>query len=338
MRQKALIVILLFFVLSQAGCGSHDVSSRTAILMGTLVEIQIVPQKGAKRAAVDSIIDGALCEIRKIEKIFSFHNPDSELSLVNKAAIEKPRQASNDFMYLLVKSKEFYELTDGAFDVSVAPFIDMWQRAYELGRIPTRDERNEILQFIGTDKLKIDENAGTIQLKEGMKLDFGAIAKGYAVERAMSFLKGAGIRGAIVKAGGDMYCLGDGRNRLGWRIGIKHPRNENELITTLIIKDRAIATSGDYERYKIIEGRKFSHIVNPKTGMTVEDIPMSVTILADDCVTADAVATAVFVLGPERGMELIEKLDTVEGVIVSKTSEGLTTETSKGLKELEPYE
>ena len=161
------------------------------------------------------------------------------------------------------------------------------------------------------------------------KPDFGGIAKGYAVDKAIYFLKSRGIRNAIVNAGGDMYCLGKSKDGGPWRIGIRNPSQKNSNLATLLLTDRAAATSGDYERP--------SHIVNPKTGKPVKAEMASVTVLANDCLTADALATAVFVLGPEKGMELLNNREDIEGVIVSKKMEKFKIDVSDGLKEIDIY-
>ncbi|MFQ5835694.1 MAG: FAD:protein FMN transferase, partial [bacterium] len=163
--------------------------------------------------------------------------------------------------------------------------------------------------------------------KKGMQIDLGGIAKGYAVDRAIESLRKNGIRRALVNAGGDLYALGSGPGKEKWQVGIQDPREEDKLLGIIKVKDVGVATSGDYRRYFTIEGRRFSHIVNPKTGQTVQDVPMSVTVIAPDATTADALATGVFVLGPQKGIELIESLPQVEGMIVS---EGMKRISSKG--------
>lgn len=160
---------------------------------------------------------------------------------------------------------------------------------------------------------------------EDARPDFGGIAKGYAVDKAVYFLKSHGIKNAIINAGGDMYCLGRGKDGDPWRVGIRDPLQKSRNLATLLLKDRAVATSGDYERP--------SHIVNPKTGKPANAKMSSVTVLAKDCMTADVLATAVFVLGPEKGMELLNRLEDVEGVIISE----LQVHKSNGLKEIDIY-
>jgi len=338
MKSKILVFVLLFFVLSQSGCSSKTTYKKTALLMGTFIEIQIVPDKGATKAYLDSVIKSAFSDIREVENIFSLYNPNSELSRLNELGAGHPYKVSEEFMSLLKKAKSFFQLTEGAFDISTAPLEDVWLEASRQNEIPGDGQIKNALNIVGTDKIIVDENAYTVELPEGMKLDFGAIAKGYAADRAMRVLKKEGIRNAIVNAGGDIYCLGKGPDKIGWQIGVKHPRKKDSFIATLLVVDKAVATSGDYERFHVIKDEKFSYIINPATGMPVDETPMSVTVLATDCLTADALATAIFVLGPNKGMQLLDRLNETEGVIISKGKGELDIKISKGLKEIDIFD
>ena len=299
MRWRASSLILLIFVLFQSGCGRPQVYVKRALLMGTFIEVQIVPEAGMTQARLDGITRGAFSEIRRLEGIFSLHRPDSELARVNRLAIGEPCRVSKEFMYLLEKALEFSDLTGGAFDVSAT----------------------------GKGKVTISEENSTVRLEEGVRLDFGGIAKGYAVDRVTLFLEKEGVENAIVNAGGDMRCLGRGPDGAGWKVGIRHPRQRDSLAATLLVRDKAVATSGDYERP--------FHIIDPKTGEPLKGGTISSTVLAEDCLAADALATAVFVLGPESGMELIDGAEDIEGVIISRDLDGLEVDVSRGLKEIE---
>jgi len=160
-----------------------------------------------------------------------------------------------------------------------------------------------------------------------MQIDLGGIAKGYAVDKAVEALKKNGIKRALVNAGGDLYALGTNRQGEEWQIGIQDPREKDKIVDIIRVEDKGVATSGDYIRYFTLEGRRFSHIVDPRTGLTVQDVPMSVTIVGPEATSTDALATGVFVLGPEEGMKLINSLPEVEGMIIS---EGMKKITSRG--------
>jgi len=333
-----LISILSICLLLQSGCSSKKLYKKSALLMGTFVEIQVVASKGSLKTYLDSLIKKGFDEARRVDRKFSSYSLDSELSYLNDTAGIDPYQASEEFIFLLDRSSKFYQLTENAFDISIKPLEGMWERASKANKLPTDTEIKETLEFVGMNKVSIDKEDNKVILPEGMQLDFGGIAKGYAVDRVIETLKKQGITNAIVNAGGDIYCLGSGSEEIGWHIGIQHPRKNDEYIATLLVKNRAIATSGDYQRFYVIEDEKVSHIIDPRTGMPVADVPTSVTVLASDCTTADALATAIFVLGPEEGLELLNRLDDVEGVIISKGLETLNVETSKGLKQIDIYD
>ena len=338
MRSKILIFVLLFFVLFESGCSTKEkIYKKTALLMGTFVEIQIVPEKRATKTYLDSVIKSAFSDIRAVENIFSLYNSNSELSRLNELGVGHPYRVSEEFMFLLKKANFFHQLTEGAFDISIASLEDVWLEASRQNEIPGDGQIRDALNVVGTDKIITEEIAYTVELPEGMKLDFGAIAKGYAADRAIRVLKKEGIKNAIVNAGGDIYCLGKGPGKIGWQIGVKHPRKKDAFIATLVVADKAVATSGDYERFHVIKDEKFSYIFNPATGMPVDEAPMSVTVLAEDCLTADALATAIFVLGPNKGMQLLDRLNEAEGVIISKGKGELDIKVSKGLKEIDIF-
>jgi len=270
--------------------------------MGTFIEVQIVPEAGQTQTQLDGITQGAFSEIRRLEGMFSLYRPDSELAQVNRFAVGEPYKVSEEFMYLLEKALTFSDLAGGAFDISAS----------------------------GKGEVTISGENSTVRLEEGVRLDFGGIAKGYAVDRVTLLLEKAGIENAIVNAGGDMRCMGRGPDGPAWKVGIRHPGQRDSFAATLFIKDKAVATSGDYE--------KPFHIIDPETGEPSEGGTVSSTVLAEDCLTADALATAVFVLGPESGMKLIDGSEGVEGVIISKDLDGLKMDVSQGLKEIELYE
>ena len=215
-------------------------------------------------------------------------------------------------------------------DITVGPLVRLWQRMGIKKRLPTSRELMDALSLVGYKYVKVKDDRVSLE-KKGMRIDLGGIAKGYAVDKAIKVLKREGVKDALVNAGGDMYCMGNGPHGR-WRIGVQHPRKDRDIVDILEVTDKAVATSGDYRRYYIIQGKRFGHIINPSTGWTVQNNPMSVTIIAPDCTSADALATGIFVLGPEKGIELIENLPGIEGIIISK---GMKMVKSGGWREFE---
>jgi len=292
---------------------------QTEMIMGTLVEITVIP--GNEKA-----IREAFEALRKVDALMSTYKEDSEISILNR---EGKAQVSEETLEVIEDAIKFSNLTDGAFDITCRPLINLWKRAKKEEKVPTEEEIEEAISLVDYQRIILEANQIRLE-KKGMQIDLGGIAKGYAVDKAIEALKKNGIKRALVNAGGDLYALGTDRQGEKWQIGVQDPREEDKIIDIIKVKDKAVATSGDYRRYFSLEGKRFSHIVNPKTGLTVQDVPMSVTIIGPDATTTDALSTGVFVLGPEEGMKLIESLPEVEGMIIS---EGMKKLISQGWEE-----
>ncbi|MDH5175012.1 MAG: FAD:protein FMN transferase, partial [Elusimicrobiota bacterium] len=205
------------------------------------------------------------------------------------------------------------------------PLWKIWKFEGENLEVPEKVEIERALKLVNYHKMILKSDKISFAEK-GMGIDLGGIAKGYAVDAAVRVLKKENINSAMVNAGGDIYVLGRKQGK-PWRIGIRHPRREGEILGTIEVEDRAIVTSGDYERFFFSEGKRYHHIINPKTGYPADEC-QSVTIVAKETTFADGLATGIFVLGPSEGMALIESLEGVEGVIVSKEGD---VSTSSGL-------
>ncbi len=292
---------------------------QTEMIMGTLVEITVIP-------ANEKAIREAFEALKKVDALMSTYKEDSEISILNR---EGKAQVSEETLEVIEDAIKFSNLTDGAFDITCRPLINLWKKAKKEEKVPTEMEIEEAISLVGYQRIILEGNQIRLE-KKGMQIDLGGIAKGYAVDKAIEALKKNSIKRALVNAGGDLYALGTDRQGEKWQIGVQDPREEDKIIDIIKVKDRAVATSGDYRRYFTLEGKRFSHIVNPKTGLTVQDVPMSVTIIGPDATTTDALSTGVFVLGPEEGMKLIESLPEVEGMIIS---EGMKKLTSQGWEE-----
>jgi len=288
---------------------------QTEMIMGTLVEITVIP--GNEKA-----IREAFEALKKVDLLMSTYKEDSEISILNR---EGKAQVSEETLEVIEDAIKFSNLTDGAFDITCRPLINLWKKAKKEEKVATEMEIEEAISLVGYQRIILEGNQIRLE-KKGMQIDLGGIAKGYAVDKAIEALKKNGIKRALVNAGGDLYALGIDPQGEKWQIGVQDPREEDKIIDIIKVKDKAVATSGDYRRYFTLEGKRFSHIVNPKTGLTVQDVPMSVTIIGPDATTTDALSTGVFVLGPEEGMKLIESLPGVEGMIISEGMEKLTSE------------
>ena len=295
------------------GCSSKPYYRETRLMMGTIVEVT---------AQDKSAINAAFEELKKIDRIANNFDPGSELSQLNAQGGLK---VSQDLFTLVKESLKYYNLSGGAFDITVCPILDIWKkriRDSDDGRqdlaLPSDEEIRDKLRLVGSDKIFINAPESRVKFSQpGMSLDLGAIAKGYAVDKAAGRLKELGITSAMINAGGNIYCLGK-KGRRKWHIGIQHPRNPERIIFYLDLEDRAAATSGDYQQYFISGKKRYSHILDPKTGRPVDNGLASVTIIAKSATTADALSTTVFVLGKEKGSELLKRMPGIEARIIKE--------------------
>jgi thiamine biosynthesis lipoprotein ApbE len=246
----------------------------------------------------------------------SAYKQDSEISEINRQAGKNAVSVSPQTFFVVKSAIHYSEISDGAFDITILPLVRSWGFFRKQGRIPPQEEINQNRALVNYKLIKLDSENNRIKLlKDGMMLDLGGIAKGYAVDQAIEKLRAAKLKNALVNLSGNMYAMGHPKDKDAWRIGIRHPREKESLLGFLKLQEEAISTSGDYEKFFIHDGKKYSHIINPHTGYPVSGIA-SVTIIAKTAMEADALSTAVFVLGAEKGLQLIEAIDGVEGIIV----------------------
>ena len=310
-------VLILSLCLLTPAISFAKVIKRNTVLMGTDIELTA---SDTDETRVNTAFDAAIHEMDRIENEMSEWREGTPISMVNQEAGKETVSVPQELLNVISAAQKISELSDGAFDISWASMRGIWIFAKGKERIPTSEELKEKLPLVNYKYIEIDEVKKTVFLKKpGMAIGLGAIAKGYAVDRAMQVLVNSGIKNAIVKAGGDMRVQGtdDGKP---WEIGIKHPRNKDKLLASLPLSNISISTSGDYERFFIKDGVLYHHIMNPRTGYPAKDC-QSVTILAPDTMTSDALSTAVFVLGPEKGMKLIKTLPGIQGIIVGSNGE-----------------
>lgn len=293
--------------------------------MGTVVEISVIGWNEDRAAAV---IGDAFAEMERIEKLMSRWIPESEVSRINGRAGEGPVKASTEVLKVIQRAGDISKTSGGYFDISIGALMDLWGFEHSGGHLPDKGEVDKALRSIGYGAIVVDEEASTVELRKGMRIDLGGIAKGYAVDRAYELLTSRGYGNVIVNAGGDMRV--GGRKPNGpWVIGIQDPRDRSQILATFDAEGTAVATSGDYERYFEIDGIRYHHLLNPFTGFPARGC-RSVTILAKDALSADALATAVFVMGPRKGLGLIEALEGIEGLIVSADGDMIQSEGLKG--------
>jgi thiamine biosynthesis lipoprotein len=281
---------------------SGNVVTETRLAMDTYVTITAIHENVA---LVREAIDAAFREISRIEDLMSEFSSGSEVYALNRGFGEWV-PLSPETVFLLEKAKHYSEISGGCFDVTVKPLVDLWMvRTRETGREPSPGELENVKSLVCWQNIILTENAGRLA-SSGMMVTLGGIAKGYAVDRAGAVLLSRGVENFLVNIGGDLLARGTRRGE-PWRVGIQDPRRPGRLLETISVENAAVATSGDYERFFFLGGRRIHHIIDPRTGYPADRL-MSVTIIAPSCLDADALSTAVFVMGPEDGRKLIENL------------------------------
>ena len=259
-------------------------------------------------------------QVERVNALMSTYKPDSEISRLNAAGADEPVALSPPTMTVLREAIRFSRLTDGAFDVTYSPLRDLWRAAQREGKPPTEEQIRRALLAVGSDKLLLTEDTARFTA-DGMSVDLGGIAKGFAIDQAVETLAAAGVESAMVDIGGDMRLIGRREDGEKWKVLVRDPREDEHEPIYLHLADVAVATSGDYARYFRVGDERFSHIVDPRTGRPVGSVP-SATVVAPDATTADALATAVSVLDAQRVVEIIDSLEGVECMIMVREAPG----------------
>ena len=336
MRRVIAIAVLGLLGAASAACrgGARDeagrvrVVERAGVAMGS--ELHLTAW-AADAAAARSAFDLVFAEFERLEALMSTWRPGSDVLRINAAAGDHAVPVAADVRDVLHMARQVSEWTDGTFDVTFGALTDVWKFDHDQDNtIPSAEAIRAQLPLIDYRQIEIDDRAGTVFLKRnGMRIHLGGIGKGYAVEHAMQILRRAGLRDFMIQAGGDLYVGGHKDGRL-WRLGINDPRGpEGHPFATIDLTDSTFSTSGDYARFFMQGGVRYHHILDPATGQPAR-LCRSVTIAAESPVLADAVAKGVFILGPEKGMALVERIPHLEAVIVSAKNEVLV---SSGLKD-----
>ena len=304
---KIIPLTTIYYLLTTAlcGCENKKLYKDTRVALGTYIEVTS-PDKQAAKIVFD--------EINRIEGLLSKYKPKSEVSRLNKLGLLK---VSPETFYVIKKSKEFSRASNDAFDITVAPLMDLWGFTDKHYNVPTEAQIEKTLKLVGSDKIILHEEDNVIEFSSpGMKIDLGGLAKGYALDCAVKKLRENNIKSCLI-AGGQVYALGD-KFGLPWKVAIKGARKQSPSGFLELI-DQSVATSGDYEQYFIKNGKRYSHIINPKTGSPADSGIASVTVIAPDSLTADALATAIFILGKDNGESLAGKFPEKQIKILCQT-------------------
>jgi len=309
-------------------------------IMGTFAQMRLYCRdEHLGRAALEK----AQAALEHVDKLMSTYRSDSELSQINQQADRQAVPVSAETYNLLRKAQDYAVLTDGAFDITVTPLLQLWKKTAQENRLPNDEEMTQVRLRMGYENLQLsDTSERTVAFAvAGMELNVDAIAKGYAVDRALAALRQAGVVSALVEIGGEVGCFGPGKTSHGWLVGIQDPfadDNDDPLSQqarwALRLRDQAVATSGNYRQFVIIEGQQVSHIIDPRSGKPADILP-SVTVIAPEAIDADALATAVSVLGAQDGIALIESLENTEAFLVAGAKQNPQIYRSSGIDKYE---
>jgi len=322
---------ILLFILAVSGCAEEKPAADSRLMMDTIVKIKVFPSNA--KIDAEGAIKESFAVMGRVQSVMDRFDETSEISYVNSREPQTVIEISGEISNLLRKSLDIYEISDGAFDITISPLLDMWKLSSLKGGFPDSEEIRDALSSIGAGSIALDHTNGFLIKSKPLTIDLSGIAKGYAVDNAVWALKTKGIDSGIIDAGGDLYCLGSAPDGKEWLIGVRNPR-EDSIIGTLKVRDKAVATSGDYQRYLAFGKARLPHIIDPRYGVPVDNGTLSVTVIANDCTTADGLATALMVLGPDEGASIVEGLSDVEAIWINQGKDCLTVKTSSGLTDL----
>jgi thiamine biosynthesis lipoprotein len=305
--------LLLFLMLNISWANAQEIYQKKLSLMGSDFGITVVTKNDS---IAQANIQLAINEIKRIEAVISSWNSNSETSLVNKNAGIQAVRVSKELFDLISRAKTISKLTDGAFDISYASMDKIWKFDGSMTVFPDTETIKKSVAKVGYKNIILDKSAQTIFLKlKGMKIGFGAIGKGYAADKAKALLIKNGVQAGIINASGDMNTWGTQPDGSPWQVAITNPMDKNKAFALLPLEKGAIVTSGNYEKYVFFNGKRYTHIIDPRTGIPASGI-ISVSVFAPKAELADALATSIFVMGVEVGLNRINQLKDIACIII----------------------
>ncbi len=298
--------------------------------MGNHFEISVV---GTNEQWANEKIQEAITEIKRIEKLLTTFSDNSETNLINQNAGLEPVKVSKEIIDLIERAHRISNITQGAFDLSYGSIDNsLWNFDTTMTSLPSKELAKEKVKLINFKNIIIDKTNQTVFLKEkGMRIGFGGIGKGYAAERAKLILKNGGVISGVVNASGDLTTWGTQPNGDKWTIGIVHPEYAKSIFSYMNVSELSIATSGNYEKFIVIDGIKYAHTINPKTGLPIRGIK-SVTIITNNAELADAMATPVMIMGIETGLDMINQIKDIEAILIDDDNRLYTSDNIKLIK------
>ena len=314
--------LLLFLSISLIACKSDSkLVEKETYMMGTIIQLKIYGSN-AKEAT-----EKALQRISDIENKMSVNIEISEISKLNAKAGISAEKLSTDTYSVIERSVEYSKLTQGALDATIEPIVKLWGIGTEKESLPTKNEIDEKLKLVDYNDIILDSKNSTVQLRRtGQAIDLGAIAKGYTADEIKKVLISNKISSALINLGGNVYAVGNKTDGTSWNIGLQNPLDtRGKYIGTISVTDKSVVTSGNYERFFILDEKRYHHIFDSKTGYPSESGLISTTIISDNSIDGDALSTSTFIMGLTKGMKLVESIKGVEAIFITADKKVYTT-------------
>ncbi len=327
MGNKGKLIVVLFIVMSISiiisSCtgkieeSNNEPVSKTEFVLGTVATIKLYDN------AADEVFSEAFGKLKEIEDKMTINEGNSEVMDINSRAGKDLARVSDETFYVIERGKYFSELSEGKFEISIGPLVKLWNIGTKEAKVPTEEEIERRKALVDFKNIFLNEDEKSVMLKkEGMVLDLGGIAKGFGVDEVVRILKGHGVKHAIINLGGNVFAYGNKPDGTPWKVGVQNPKSpRGDYVGIAEVVNKTVVTSGIYERYFEKEGKRYHHILDPSTGYPVENTLAGVSIISESSIDADSLSTAAFALGIDKGIELIESLENVEAVFVTKNSE-----------------
>ncbi|BDD11486.1 FAD:protein FMN transferase (plasmid) [Fulvitalea axinellae] len=311
----SLCLVVFLFVGIHSNAFAQRVFKEKDKLMGCGFEFTVVANDLAEGTEYINI---ARNEIKRIERLISSWDPSSQTSTINAKAGIEPVKVSVELFDLIERSLKVSNLTGGAFDISYASMDRIWRFDGSMSLMPDKQTVAKSVEKVGYKNIVLNKSEKTVFLKKkGMRIGFGAIGKGYAADRAKALLRKRGVTGGIINASGDLTAWGKQPDGKDWMVAIVNPMNKKKVFSWMPLDGRAVVTSGDYEKFVTLEGKRYSHIIDPRTGYPSHGT-VSVTVITRNAEIADALATSIFVMGPKVGLDLVNQLKGIDCIIVDE--------------------
>lgn len=324
LKIRAVLMMMAFLWLSGCVMDTDDnveTLSETKFIMGTVVTIQLFDTSDSQ------LLDESFRIIGEVEDKMSLNVEGSVINALNDAAGKGPFEVDEDVFYVIDRSVIYSQMSAGGFDVTMEPVIGLWNIGTEEASVPEKGELEEALSYVGYEHLELSAADKTVVLDEGMAVNLGAIAKGYAADRVEEYLRGQGIEKAILNLGGNIVAIGEKDHGTPFRVGLQHPfDSRNEYFGIASVSDKTVVTSGIYERNFEQDGVLYHHILDTQSGYPVDNGVVSVSVIAESSIDADALSTVLFVLGTEKGITLCDSLEGVDCIYVTDDWEVILSE------------